>query len=192
MTIPNAISIGRLVVLAPLFAVVLLVWQSPGWALGVLVLLGVTDWADGFIARRFDQVSELGKKLDPIADRLSQVVVCLTLVAAGLIPLWMLIVLAAADLMLGITVLATKPGIVLVRWIGRIRTVLLMVGFPLVLFVAWLWPASAPLATAALVVVGAGVLLHAVANLDYTVRLIVAPETVTARPAPETTSAPTA
>ncbi|MDO9397095.1 MAG: CDP-alcohol phosphatidyltransferase family protein [Herbiconiux sp.] len=172
MSIPNAISFGRLLLLTPLFVVVLLVLQSPAWALAVLVVLGVTDWADGFIARRFDQVTDLGKKLDPIADRVSQFVVCATLVLAGYVPLWMALVLLVSDLVLGVTILVAKPGIVTVRWMGRLRTVLLMVGFPLLLLIEWLAPENTVLRVGALVLVGVGVVLHAVANVDYTITTI--------------------
>ncbi|GAA2228227.1 CDP-alcohol phosphatidyltransferase family protein [Herbiconiux moechotypicola] len=169
MNLPNAISLGRLVILTPLFAVVLLGFGDELAALVVLVVLGVTDWADGFIARRFGLVTEFGKKLDPVADRVSQFVVCVSLVLAGLVPLWMALVLFVSDLLLGVVVLVRKPQVVRVRVIGRVRTVLLMVGFPLLLLVAALWPQSPVLTTGALVVVGAGVLLHAVANLLYVV-----------------------
>ncbi len=169
MNVPNAISFGRLLILTPLFVVVLLVAGSPFWALMVLIVLGITDWADGFIARRFNQTTDLGKKLDPIADRVSQFVVCVTMVVAGLVPLWMAVVLLVSDLVLGTTILVVKPGIVPVRWIGRFRTVLLMVGFPLLLLIDWLAPADAVLAAVGLTVVGLGVVLHAVANLEYTI-----------------------
>ena len=169
MNLPNAISFGRLLILTPLFVVVLLVFRSPLLGLVVLIVLGVTDWADGFIARRFDLITDLGRKLDPIADRVSQFVICATLVLAGIVPLWMALVLLVADLVLGITILVRKPGIVSVRWIGKVRTVLLMVGFPLLLLVASFWPDDVVLSTAALTVVGAGCVLHAIANLEYTV-----------------------
>jgi cardiolipin synthase len=167
VNVPNAISFGRLLILTPLFVVLLLVARNPLLALVTLIVLGITDWADGFIARRFDQQTDFGKKLDPIADRVSQFVVCATLVVAGLVPLWMAIVILLSDLLLGITILVRKPGIVKVRWMGRLRTVLLMVGFPLLLLIASFWPGHAVLNTIALVVVGAGCILHAIANLDY-------------------------
>jgi cardiolipin synthase len=168
MTIPNLISFFRLLILTPLFVVLLLVFDDPFAGLLTLVVLGITDWLDGFIARRFDQVSDLGKKLDPIADRVSQFVVCATLVVAGLVPLWMAIVILVSDLLLGITILVRQPGIVKVRWLGRLRTVLLMVGMPLILLVAAFWPDIDALHVFALTVVGIGVVLHAVANIEYT------------------------
>ena len=175
MNVPNAISFGRLLILTPLFVVLLLVFRNPLAALITLIVLGVTDWADGFIARRFDQQTDLGKKLDPIADRVSQFVVCATLVVAGLVPLWMAIVILLSDLLLGITILVRKPGIVKVKWIGRVRTVLLMAGFPLLLVIASFWPGNPGLNLFALIVVGAGCVLHAVANLQYTAILLRAP-----------------
>ena len=77
LTIPNLLSAFRLV-LAGVFAY--LYWNAETQrdyrvALGVLVLSGVTDFADGKIARKFHMISELGKVLDPIADKLTQVVV---------------------------------------------------------------------------------------------------------------------
>jgi cardiolipin synthase len=179
VNVPNAISFGRLLILTPLFVVLLLVFRNPLLALITLIVLGITDWADGFIARRFDQQTDLGKKLDPIADRISQFVVCATLVVAGLVPLWMAIVILLSDLLLGITILVRKPGIVKVRWIGRVRTVLLMAGFPLLLLIASFWPGNAGLNLFALIVVGVGCVLHAIANLEYTYTLLRAP----ARPA---------
>jgi cardiolipin synthase len=176
VNVPNAISLGRLILLTPLFAVVLLGFGNPFGALVVLIVLGITDWADGYIARRFDQVTEFGKKLDPVADRVSQFIVCITLVLAGLVPLWMAIVLFVSDLLLGIVVLIRRPGIVMVRWIGRVRTVLLMAGFPLLLLIASFAPQNSALNLFALIVVGVGVGLHAVANLDYVRVLTRSPE----------------
>ncbi len=80
-TIPNALSMFR-VVLAALFAVIF--WRAQTQtdyyrAVGVLALSGLTDFADGKIARHFHMVSELGKILDPIADKLTQAVVALCL-----------------------------------------------------------------------------------------------------------------
>jgi cardiolipin synthase len=175
VNVPNSISFGRLLILTPLFVVLLLVVRSPLLALLTLILLGVTDWADGFIARRFDQQTDFGKKLDPIADRVSQFIVCATLVVAGLVPLWMAIVILVSDLLLGITILVRKPGMVKVRWIGRFRTALLMAGFPLLLLIASFWPGNVLLNTIALVIVGAGCVLHAFANLEYVYTLVRAP-----------------
>jgi cardiolipin synthase len=171
VTVPNVISLFRLVALMPLSVVAVLVWHSPGWGLIIAIVLGGTDFVDGYIARRFHQVTLLGKALDPIADRISQIVVSATLVLAGYIPLWMAVVILAADLVLaGFLILRTRSPIP-VRWIGRIRTALLMVGLPLVLLIETIGPSNALLKSAALAIVGAGVVLHAVADITYAISL---------------------
>lgn len=173
LTVPNAITVLRLVVFAPLFVVLLIGLDSPFWALMVLVVLGATDWVDGWVARRFNQVSEIGKALDPIADRISQIVVAGAMVVAGLLPIWMAVAVVAADVALGLTIVLGKSGLFPVRWLGRIRTGLLMLGLPAVLAVATFAPTSEVLRLVALGIVGAGVVLHVVTNLLY-VRSILA------------------
>jgi len=172
VTIPNIISVARLVILMPLFVVALLSWRSPGWALIIAVILALTDFIDGYIARRFHQVTNLGRALDPIADRVSQVVVCATLVIGGYLPVWMAIVLVVSDLILGVAALVRGGRPIPVRWIGRIRTAILMVGLPLVLLVAALAPHNHPLRLAVLWLVAVGVVLHAIADLTYAWSLV--------------------
>jgi cardiolipin synthase len=167
LTVPNVISIGRLVVFAPIFVILLVVVDSPLWALIVVVILGCTDWIDGWVARRFHQVTTLGKALDPIADRISQIVVAGTMVIVGLLPLWFAVAVVVVDVVLGVTILIRKPGVLPVRWIGRIRTALLMIGLPAVLAVAALAPSNQLLRALALGIVGLGVVLHVMADLVY-------------------------
>ncbi len=91
-TVPNLLSMLRLA-LIPVFIVLYGVGGGRPpllyWALAVLVLSGVTDLLDGWIARRFNQISDLGKLLDPLADKLTQfsVLVCLTATFHQLLPL---------------------------------------------------------------------------------------------------------
>ena len=75
--IPNALSVLRMA-LIPVFAVLYL-YRLDAWAFGVLLLSGITDLLDGFVARRFDQITDCGKLLDPLSDKLTQVavIVCL-------------------------------------------------------------------------------------------------------------------
>jgi cardiolipin synthase len=167
LTVPNVISIARLVLLMPLFVVTLLVWKSPGWALVVAIVLAASDYLDGFIARKFHQVTILGKALDPVADRISQIVVSASLVLGGYLPAWMALVIVAADLVLVALVIVRGSRPIPVRWIGRIRTGLLMVGLPLVLVVAAFAPSNEIFRLVALLIVGTGVVLHAIADLLY-------------------------
>jgi cardiolipin synthase len=84
----------------------------------------------------------------------------------------MAIVVVAADLLLGLMLILRAHGPIPVRRIGRIRTALLMIGLPLVLLVAAVAPSNAALTLAAVTIVGAGVILHAVADTTYAVSLV--------------------
>lgn len=76
-TIPNFISFFR-ILLIPVFGV-LFYNDHLGWAVVVLVVSGLTDFVDGKIARKFNQISELGKMLDPLADKLTQITIAILL-----------------------------------------------------------------------------------------------------------------
>ncbi len=76
-TIPNLLSVIR-ILLIPVFAV-LFYRQEYGWAILTLVLSGLSDFFDGKIARKFNQISALGKMLDPVADKLTQVTLAVLL-----------------------------------------------------------------------------------------------------------------
>ena len=80
VNIPNALSILR-ILLTPLFAALYLRGQT-GAAVAVLLLCALTDVLDGYIARRFDMVTELGKALDPVADKLTQITIAVMLYIA--------------------------------------------------------------------------------------------------------------
>lgn len=170
MTIPNIITIVRLVVLTPLF-VVLAVQGRVMAAVVTLAVLGVTDWADGFIARRWNQVSELGKTLDPLADRLGMGAVIITLAVTGSAPWWMLALVVVPDVVLAcgmLFLLVTKrfplPELE-VNFLGKARTALLMVGLPLLLLAST--DQGGPLWTVAYLISAAGCLGHTAAAVSY-------------------------
>ncbi|UNX53153.1 CDP-alcohol phosphatidyltransferase family protein [Georgenia sp. TF02-10] len=133
-TVPNAISAARLV-LVPVFAVLIFTERDLA-ALVVLVVAGASDWVDGVIARRFDQVSRLGQLLDPAADRLFIFVTIVGLGWRDIIPWWLVVVIAARDLLL----LALLPvltrygyGPLPVHLAGKAGTFALLYAFPLLL-----------------------------------------------------------
>jgi cardiolipin synthase len=161
------------VLFAPLFVILLLPLHSPFGALVAALALAATDWIDGYVARRFHQVSELGRKLDAIADRLSQIVIAVTMVIGGYLPWWLLLAIMVPDLVFGIAVFArSRDRAIPVRWVGRIRTALLMIGMPLILFVAAIAPDNRLLRDLALGVVILGAVLHIVADALYTWTLL--------------------
>jgi len=145
VTVPNAISLGRL------FCVPLFLWLLFGREnrLGAALLLGglgATDWVDGYIARHFDQVSDLGKVLDPIADKVLLVVGMVAILIDGSVPaviFWPAI--AREVLVAGTTVLLGALGArrIDVSWAGKAGTLLMMVAFPLFLWGHGHGPATA-------------------------------------------------
>jgi cardiolipin synthase len=85
-TLPNLISAIR-VALIPLFAWAFLTGSRDTFAMVLLVVIGSSDWVDGFVARKTGQVSKLGKLLDPVADRIAIVIVLFALIFRGIVPL---------------------------------------------------------------------------------------------------------
>ncbi len=136
LTVPNALSAIR-IVLIPLF-VVLLLGEDTRLA-GFLLLAAVvaTDWVDGYIARRTGQVTELGKLLDPVADRLALAAALATFWVLGILPWWAAVVVLARDLVvLGAAAWLTLRGgpRIEVRTIGKYATFTLMWAIPMI---AW-------------------------------------------------------
>ncbi len=168
-TAPNVITLLRFC-LVPVF-VVLVVSGSYLSAFIVLAVLSSTDWVDGYVARRFNQISTVGQWLDPLADRLSLVVVAVTLVATGIAPWWLVPALVIPDIVLAVTAFAMFRGSpeLEVTALGKIRTALLLVGTPLLLLAQVPGLAEGPLTVAATVVLALGCLGHLAAAVDYLV-----------------------
>jgi CDP-diacylglycerol--glycerol-3-phosphate 3-phosphatidyltransferase len=123
LTIPNALSLARIAVL-PLVLLDLLEGRF-GRALVLLLLIGASDWFDGFLARVLDQRTRLGAVLDPIGDRVVFVVVGVGLVLADLLPLWVLVVLLARELavlVVGLVLLLAGRSIPETSRLGKVAT----------------------------------------------------------------------
>lgn len=148
LTIPNAVSLVRLL-LIPLFVWLVLVEQT-AWAGVLLGFIGATDWIDGYLARRLDQVSEVGKMLDPIADRLAVAVAVVLGLVAGVLPAWFAWAIIVREVVIGVgAAYGWMNGVrrLDVRWLGKAATLLLyfaVTGFYLAdgLDLRWLWWAS--------------------------------------------------
>lgn len=135
LTIPNAITVVRLS-LMPVFLWLLFGKEDRATAAWLLAGLGITDFLDGWIARRFDQVSNIGKILDPVADRLLFILGVGGIVIDGAVPLWFAIaVLVREGLVGGATITLGLLGVrrIDVTWFGKAYTLLLMLAFPLFL-----------------------------------------------------------
>ena len=148
LTVPNLISAVRIAMI-PVFWALIVDEDTTTWGIVLFGVVVATDWVDGTIARRTGQVSELGKVLDPVADRAAIAAGLIALVVRGAFPLWaaaLILVRDVAVLAAG-AVLAAKGLRIEVRWIGKVATFALMLAIPAV---SWgslgLWPAAAALA----------------------------------------------
>ncbi|GAA1364511.1 CDP-alcohol phosphatidyltransferase family protein [Arthrobacter rhombi] len=166
-TVPNLITVLRFG-LVPVF-VWLVVSDHYAWATLVLVVLGATDWIDGYAARRLNQISTVGQWLDPVADRLALTVVAIVFVADGIAPAWLVYSIVIPDIVLIINawVLFRGNPNLAVSNLGKIRTALLLVGTPLLLLSQVEAAESAVLEGLAIVMLAIACLLHIVAAVFY-------------------------
>ncbi|MBW1599793.1 CDP-alcohol phosphatidyltransferase family protein [Streptomyces sp. JJ38] len=140
LTIPNVLSLARLAgVPVFLWLVLLPEFGGPnrdGWALAILALSGVTDYLDGKLARRWNQISSLGRILDPAADRLYILSTLVGLTWREILPLWLTAVLLLREVVLLVMVwLLDRRGYAppQVNFLGKAATFNLMYAFPLLL-----------------------------------------------------------
>jgi cardiolipin synthase len=173
-TLPNGLSLLRLLGV-PLFLYLLLGPHADGWAVLVLVLSGVTDWADGALARALRQSSRLGALLDPAADRLYIVATLVAFVLRDVVPVWVVAVLVGREVVLGVALLALRrvgyPPLQ-VHYLGKAATFLLLYAFPTLLLARGDGPLAAfarPVAWA-LTIWGAG--LYVLAGLFYAIQVV--------------------
>lgn len=135
-TVPNLLSLLR-VLLIPVFVALILNRGTEAAGLILLVAVASTDWVDGYIARRTGQVSNVGKVLDPVADRLVIGAALVALVIRAAFPLWAALLVIVRDgliLLAGAVLLFAGKVRIEVRWIGKVATFGLMCGIP---SVAW-------------------------------------------------------
>ena len=135
LTIPNLVSIVRLCCI-PLFLYLLFGRENRAAAAYLLGALGATDWIDGYIARHFDQVSTVGKVLDPTADRILLGVAIVAIMIDGSIPLWIGVLTIVREVLVsGAVVVLAVLGArrIDVTWAGKAGTFALMFAVPLFL-----------------------------------------------------------
>jgi len=138
VTVPNALSVLRLLGV-PLFLWLLLGPHADIAALIVLALSGFTDWADGVLARKLNQMSKLGALLDPAADRLYIIATLVGLTLRHIIPWWLAAVIVGRDLLLSLTLPLLRRhgyGPPPVHYLGKAATFNLLYAFPLLLLAA--------------------------------------------------------
>ena len=135
LTVPNLLSALRLLGV-PLFLWLILGPQADALAIVVLALAGFTDWLDGYLARKWHQISRLGQLLDPVADRLYILATLVGLLLRGIVPLWFVILLVSRDVIMSMLLVVLKGRGVTglpVHFLGKAATFCLLYAFPLLL-----------------------------------------------------------
>ena len=134
ITIPNLLSFVRLG-LVPVFLACILLGQDLA-ALIILVVSSITDYLDGIIARRFDQMTRLGQLLDPAADRLFIFAALIGLAGRDIIPWWLVLVILGRDVMLlvlGVVLANHGYGPLPVHHLGKFATFCLFYALPILM-----------------------------------------------------------
>ena len=134
LTVPNVLSFLRLA-LVPVF-LSLLVAGADAWALLVLAVSSLTDFLDGWIARRFNQITRLGQLLDPAADRLYIFAALIGLAWRDLVPWWIVAVVVGRDVfLLGLGIVLANHGFgpLPVHQLGKVATFCLFYALPMIM-----------------------------------------------------------
>lgn len=135
VTVPNILSALRLLGV-PLFLWLILVPEADWLAILVLAIAGFTDWLDGYLARKWHQISRVGQLLDPVADRLYILATLIGLLLRGIVPLWFVLLLVSRDLIMSVVLAVLKRRGVTglpVHFVGKAATFCLLYAFPLLL-----------------------------------------------------------
>lgn len=167
-TLPNILSFFRLV----LIPIIVYCYEQKmyGWAIGTLILSGATDVIDGWIARTFHLVSDFGKALDPIADKLTQAALLLCLLPMKF--WWVVGVMAFKEISIGILTFLTLKRthkIYSAGWYGKLCTVVIYLS----MFVLMLWrDAPSLFVTIDVIVITALILLSFTKYFTYFTRIL--------------------
>ena len=168
LTAANAITAVRLLGL-PLFVWLVLSQKRYGIAFAVLVVVAATDWVDGYVARRFDQVTKLGKIMDPLIDRAMLATAGITLLIAGFIPLIIVVLFVVRDVLLvgtGYLLFKGNPNIP-VSNLGKFATACLLIGVPGFLLGNMEWAANDIFKVVAIAFSAVGIAAYYLAAWQY-------------------------
>lgn len=134
-TIPNVVSFIRLLGV-PVFLWLLLGPHYDAAAVVVVAVGGATDWVDGYLARKLNQVSKLGALMDPVADRLYIFATLIALTVRGIVPWWFLVALVSREVVLALAFAVLRHagyGPPPVHYIGKTGTFIILFAFPTLL-----------------------------------------------------------
>ena len=160
-TIPNIISFARLLTIPVFLWLVYAGHELAGFI--VLVVAVSTDFVDGLVARKLNQISRLGMFLDPLADRLFIAAVVVALAIRDVVPLWLVILVVLRDVLLGIGAAILSrygAGVLPVKWMGKWATFALLASLPLFLLAVLVQPFEVVVVPFAWAVALAGTVLY--------------------------------
>lgn len=181
MNLPNKLTILRMILIVPFVLILLGSHQGWGWyqtafggilesmdyiALALFVFASLTDWVDGFLARKYHLVTNFGKFMDPLADKLLVCAAMICLVEMGRIPSWIVIIIISREFIIsGFRLIASDNGVVIAAsyW-GKFKTVFQMVMICLMIAAI---PALTFLTT---IVMWVALVLTVVSLVDYIVK----------------------
>ena len=175
MNLPNKITIFR-VILIPVFLVVFYISAIPAnkWiALAIYIIASLSDMVDGKIARKYNLVTDFGKFMDPLADKLLVSAAMIALIEFGRIPAWIVIVIISREFIIsGFRLVAADNGIVIAAgWWGKVKTAVTMVMLCVMIpDLATVFPnAATPIHIFEQVLIYASLILTVVSLIDYLV-----------------------
>ena len=133
--VPNTLTIIRFILIP--FIIIALIEQNFLLAFALLTLSGITDILDGFIARKYNLITNFGKLMDPLADKCTQISILATLVLKDIVPFWILCIVILKEFLMisGASFLYGKELVVSSRWYGKLATVLFYIAIVCSLFI---------------------------------------------------------
>jgi len=149
--VPNGLTLMRIVLVPVLVVVLLTEFEGKEWyGLGLFLLAALTDFLDGYLARRWKKVSRLGKLLDPAADKILTAAAFISLVGLGVAPSWMVTVIVAREFAVSAlrAFAASEQVVIPAGWSGKLKTVVQVVAISLLIVhgqIAALFPHLAPI-----------------------------------------------
>ena len=146
MTTASKITLARVVMIPAFLAAFLLSRGQTAWllwlSLGIFILASLTDFVDGYIARKYNQISDFGKFLDPLADKLLVISAMCVFCQWGLLPAWALVVVLTREFAVtGLRLIAVQKGrVIAAGWSGKVKTFSTMVALCIwIVFHDWAW-----------------------------------------------------
>jgi CDP-diacylglycerol--glycerol-3-phosphate 3-phosphatidyltransferase len=135
VNLPNLVTFARLLLCVPF----LILLEVQGWetvAMWIFVVASLTDWLDGYLARRLNQVSELGKLMDPLVDKVLVTGALVALTARGIVPAWSVTAILFREfLVTGLRAVEASRGVIIpAGWLGKVKATVQMIAIIVLLW----------------------------------------------------------